>query len=137
MNEYLPQLIRLASLGHFAILIASALVPLRLDWQRVFVALPKLHRQMYWVYGGYVVLSIIAFGVVGLLNADELARGSGLARSFCAYVSLFWIVRLCLQGVLDAKEHLTAWWLTAGYHGLTVMFLFFAVTFGWAAFAIR
>lgn len=137
MTPYLPQWIWLASCGHFAILTASALVPLRLKWSEIFIALPKLHRQMYWVYGGYVVLSIIAFGTIGLLNYDELAGGSGLARCYCGYVAVFWTIRVCLQPVLDVKPYLTSWWLSAGYHGLTAMFLFFVVVYGWAAFAPR
>ena len=53
--------------------------------------------------------------MISLFNAGELAGGSGLARGFCAYVAVFWGVRLGLQGVLDVKEHLTAWWLRLGH----------------------
>jgi hypothetical protein len=88
---------------------------------------------MYWVYGGYVVLSIVAFGLITLLNARELAAGGGLARGFCGYVAVFWGVRVCLQPVFDVKEHLTAWWLRGGYHLLTLLFLFFTAVYGWAA----
>jgi hypothetical protein len=35
--------------------------------------------------------------------------------------------------VFDVEEHLTAWWLRLGYHGLTVLFLFFTAVYGWAA----
>ena len=31
---------------------------------------------MYWVYGGYVVLSIVAFSLISVFNAVELAAGS-------------------------------------------------------------
>lgn len=132
-DESLANLIAVAGACHFGILIASALVPLRLKWKDVFTSLPKLHRQMYWVYGGYVVLAIIAIGAISLLNARELASGSGLARGFCAYAAIFWGVRVALQGVLDVKEHLTAWWLFAGYHLLTLFFVFFTLTFAYAA----
>jgi hypothetical protein len=84
---------------------------------------------MYWVYGGYVVLSIIAFGLICLFNAGELASGSRLARSMCAFMAVFWGIRLALQTRLDVKDHLTAWWLTAGYHLLTVIFIYLATLF--------
>lgn len=129
----LANLIFAAGLMHFGILIASALVPFRLDWKNELASLPKLHWQMYWVYGGYVVLSIIAFGVISVTNAQEIAEGSGLARAFCGYVCIFWLVRLGLQAVLDVKQHLTAWWLTAGYHALSVVFLMLVLIFGWGA----
>ena len=133
MREILPKLIMLAGAGQLCVLVASALVPLRLNWSKDLQVLSRLHRQMYWVYGGYVVLSIIAFGVISLVNAQALADGSRLSRSVCAYIAVFWGIRLSLQAVLDVKEHLTAWWLSAGYHVLTILFVGFTVVYGAAA----
>jgi hypothetical protein len=133
MSDILPSLIFAAGVGQLAVLAASALVPLRLNWREVFRPLPRLHRQMYWIYGGYVVLSIVAFGLLSLFNARELAAGGGLARGVCGYVAVFWAVRLALQAVLDVKEHLTTWWLKAGYHTLTVLFACFTAVYAWAA----
>ena len=122
-----------AGIGQWSILIASSIVPFRLNWREDLKSLPTLHRQMYWVYGGYIVLSILAFGAISVWNAAELASGTGLARGFCLYVALFWGIRLCLQPVFDVKAHLTARWLKAGYAALTVLFASFAVIYGWAA----
>jgi hypothetical protein len=129
----LPTLVFLAGAAHLGILIASALTPIRLSWREELAVLSRLHRQMYWVYGGYVVLAIVAFAGISMLNADEIAGGSGLARGFSLYVAVFWGVRVCLQMVFDVKEHLTAWWLRAGYHLLTVLFLGFTALYGWLA----
>lgn len=133
MDLDLTTLIRLAGAAHFGILIASALVPFRLDWKAELGSLPKLHKQMYWVYGGYVVLAIVAFGLVSLTHAAELAAGGGLARAVCGYVAVFWGIRLGLQAVFDVRPYLTAWWLTAGYHTLTVLFGGFTALYGYAA----
>lgn len=133
MRDQLPMLIFVAGLGQLSVLVASALVPLRLKWRDVFEPLPKLHRQMYWVYGGYVVLAIVAQGLVSVFCAAELASGSGLARGVCGYIAVFWGVRLALQGVLDVKEHLTRWWLRAGYYLLTLLFACFTAVFSLAA----
>jgi hypothetical protein len=135
MRDYLPTLILIAGFAQLSVLVASALVPIRLNWQTQFQVLPRLLRQMYWVYGGYVVLSIIAFGVICIVNCSELAGGSLLARSMCAYLTVFWGIRLSLQAVLDVREHLTAWWLVAGEFLLTALFLYFTLVFGIAAFA--
>lgn len=129
----LTTLIWLAGAAQLCVLVASALVPLRLNWRTELQSLSPLHRQMYWVYGGYVVLSIIAFGMISLVNAAELASGGTLARSFCLYVAVFWGIRLSLQGVLDVKDHLTRWWLRAGYYTLTVLFTCFTLLYGWVA----
>lgn len=134
MKEPLPQLIFWAGILQLTVIVASALVPIRLNWREELKSLSRLHRQMYWVYGGYVVLSIIALGLISICNSAELAAGSGLARGFCFYVAVFWGERLSLQGVFDVKDHLTAWWLRCGYHWLTVMFLTFTLIYGWGAF---
>jgi hypothetical protein len=129
----LTNLIVLAGFGQLTILIASALVPFRLRWQTELQVLPRLHRQMHWVYGGYVVLSIVAFAALSILNAGELASGTGLARGVCAYVAVFWGIRLLLQAVFDIRGYLTRPWMKAGYAALTVMFASFTAIYGWAA----
>jgi hypothetical protein len=136
-EETLTTLLFAGGLAHFLVLIASALVPFRLNWREELRSLSRLHRQMYWVYGGYIVLAIAAFGLISVANARELARGGGLARGFCAYVAVFWGVRVVLQGVFDVKEHLNAWWLRLGYHALTVLFACLALLYGWAAIQPR
>lgn len=134
MKDDLERVIFLCGLAQFGILIASSLVPFRLNWKEELRCLSPLHRQMYWVYGGYVVLSIVAFGVISMLNAREIAGGSPLARSFSCYAAAFWGIRLSLQAVFDVKEHLTAWWLRVGYNLLTCLFLTLTACYGYAAF---
>jgi hypothetical protein len=133
MQELMPQLIFLAGAAQLCILIASALVPFRLQWTTELAVLSRLHRQMYWVYGGYVVLAITMFGLVSLFNARELASGSRLARWVCGYNAVFWGVRLVLQWILDVKEHLSRWWLRLGYYTLTVLFASLTLLYGFAA----
>lgn len=129
----LSTLIFIAGIGQLCVLVASAMVPLRLEWNKVLAPLPPLVRQLFWVYGGYVVLSIISLGTICLLCSEELASGSRLARAFCAYAALFWGIRLSLQPFLQAKSFLTTWWLRGGYHVLTVLFTSFTLIFGWGA----
>ena len=129
----LESLIFLAGAGQLGVLIASSLVPFQLRWKTELTVLPRLLRQMYWVYGGYVVLAIVSFGLISLFNAKELAAGSGLARGICGYIAVFWAIRLSLQGVLDIKERLVTWWLKLGYHLLTVLFVSFTLLYGFAA----
>jgi hypothetical protein len=136
-RELLSTLIWLAGAGQLLVLIASAQVPFRLNWREIVARLPKLHQQMYWTYGGYIVLAIVGQGLVSLLCAGELAAGSSLARGVCGYIAVFWGIRLALQRVLDVKEHLTAWWLRAGYYLLTALFAFFTAVYAVGALAPR
>jgi hypothetical protein len=55
----------------------------------------------------------------------------------CAYIAVFWGVRVVLQGVFDVSEHLTAWWLKVGYGVLTLLFAALTLVYGWAAFVSR
>lgn len=133
MQELLPSLIRIAGVCHFGVLAAAALVPTRLSWKVELARLPKLQRQMYWVYGGYVVLAIVAFGTISVLLAPDLAGGTPLARALAGYMAVFWGIRVTLQAVFDAKPHLTTWWLRLGYHALTLIFLAFTTIYALAA----
>ena len=137
MDTILAKSIFIAGVCQLSVLIASAIVPFRLNWREDLRVLPRLHRQMYWTYGGYVVLSIVAFAIISIINAEELAGGGVLARSFCAYVAVFWAIRGGLQPVFDVKDYLTAWWLTAGYFALSVMFAALTIVYGWAALLPR
>jgi hypothetical protein len=135
-TDTLTRLIFAMGVAQLGVLIASAQVPFRLNWRDDLRSLPRLHRQMYWVYGGYVVLSIVAFALLSLFNARELAAGGGLARGLCGYIAVFWGVRLVLQGVFDVKAYLTAWWLKAGYLVLSLLFASFTVVYALAALGI-
>src|SRR5262245_61520943 len=57
VQEILTFLITLAGFGQLGLLIASTLVPFQLDWKNSLRDLPRLHRQMYWAYGGYIISS--------------------------------------------------------------------------------
>ena len=132
MTIELSNAIYLIWIGQFGVLFASALVPVRLEWKQSLASLPPLMQQLFWVYGGYVVLSIISLGLVCVLNASEMAQSGPLARAICVYGMVFWGIRLALQPILAAKPFLTTWWLYGGYHLLTVLFLSFAMVYIWA-----
>lgn len=135
-TDTLARLLFAAGVAQFGVLVASAIVPFRLNWRTELSSLSRLHRQMYWVYGGYVVLSIVAFAFLSILNARELAGRSGLARGVCGYIAVFWGIRVVLQGVFDVREHLSAWWLKAGYFALTLLFATLTVVYAWAAIGV-
>jgi hypothetical protein len=131
MKLDLSQALYLVGWAQLCVLVASALVPIRLEWRTALSTLPRLLRQLFWVYGGYVVLSIIGLGLICIANAEELASGTRLARSFCAYGTAFWGIRLSLQIFLSAKPFLNRWWLRIGYHLLTILFATFTLILGW------
>jgi len=130
----LIHLLFIAGVLHLGLLVASALTPQVLRWRTELRQLSALSRHVIWVHGGFIVITILGFGTISLFNARSLAGGGGLARSVCAFVSLFWLCRLMVQFYLfDARPYLRGLMLKAGYHGLTVAFTFFVIVYGWAA----
>jgi hypothetical protein len=134
-TELLSQAIFAAGLAQASILVASAQVPSALRWREELRPLPRLHRQMHWVYSGYVVLSIVAFAAISLTNARELAEGGALARAVCAYIAVFWGIRLGLQAVFDLRPYLTTPVKRAGAAVLTLLFAVLTLVYGFAAVA--
>ena len=120
---------------HFFTLIASAMVPKTLDWKGELAKLMPFLRTLFWVYGAFIVLTILAFGVLSVLHPKELASGEGLARGVCAFIAIFWGVRLVVAlFVFDASEFLTTWFFKLGYHVLTVTFIYQTIAYGYCAF---
>ena len=126
--------LRLAGVGHFAILIASALVPKVLDSKTTLNPLPPFLRTLFWVYGMFIVLTIIGMGTLTLLHAHAMATGDAVARSLAAFIAVFWGARLLVQFfIFDARLYLTNGWLKLGYHTLTLAFLFLVAVYAIAA----
>ena len=130
----LETLIFISGILHLGTLIGSAQVPKELDFKNELPKLSPLLRHWVLTAGAYVVINLIAFGLISLFFAGPLASGMPLARAFCAYIAVFWMIRLLVQFFLfDAKPYLRNWFLKAGYHGLTLIFTWHTLVFGYAA----
>ena len=72
----------LAGLGHFAVLGASFQVPARLGWRDELARLRPLNRKLMWTYGGFTVLTIVAFGTLTLAGGTlSIGASPGLIHS--------------------------------------------------------
>ncbi len=128
----------LAGAGHFGILSASALVPKVLDWKNALKPLTPFLRTLFWVYGVFIVLTIISFGVLTLLHADAMARGEPVARSLAAVIGVFWGARLFVQlFIFDTRPFLKNAWMKLGDHVLTAAFVYMTLVFGAVAFGMK
>jgi hypothetical protein len=127
-------LIRVGGVLQLGILVASALVPGVLRWRTELRSLSALSRQLIWVHGAFIVLVIVGLGLISVVEAEQLADGSLLARTVCGFIAVFWGARLAIQCfVFDGRPYLTRWFLKLGYHGLTASFLYLTVAFALAA----
>jgi hypothetical protein len=127
-------LLQIAGALQLSILIASAQVPRVLDWRRNLAGLHPFLRKLFWVYGAFIVLIIVAFATLTFLHAGAMAAGEPVARSLCAFIALFWAARLVVQfAVFDARPFLTNWFYKRGYHALAAIFAALVFIYGWAA----
>ncbi len=132
----LDTLLQVGGVMHFGLLVASSLIPQTLRWRQELAKLEAMTRQLVWVHGAFIVMIIVAFGLLSILDAAELASGTKLARSICGFIAFFWLVRLGIQFFLfDAKPYLKNWLLTVGYHCLTVVFVCLVLIYGSATLA--
>jgi hypothetical protein len=127
----MKSMLLIGGLLHFVILIASALTPRVLDWRENLATLHPFLRRLFWVYGCFIVLTIVSFGTLTLACANELAAGDALARAVCAMIAIFWLARLVVQFfVFDARPFLTTAFRRVGYQGLTLLFLALVFIYG-------
>ncbi|HEY4246174.1 MAG TPA: hypothetical protein VGM64_04915 [Lacunisphaera sp.] len=100
------QAVRLARVAHLISLSTIIYAPIHLGWQDALGHVLKLLRQMGQVYHYYTTATIVAMGLVSLCCAPDLISGTPLARAICAYIALFWIVRLGVQIYYDFRPHM-------------------------------
>ncbi len=132
--DVLEVLIQISGVLHVGTLLGSAQVPKELRFREELPKLPLLLQHWILTAGGYVVLNLIAFGIISLTCASDLISGTRLARGFCGYVAIFWLCRLLIGlFVFDAKPYLRNTFLTIGYYGLTAVFTWHVLVFGAAA----
>jgi len=129
-------LLLIAAVCQLGILIASALVPRALNWRENLASLHPFIRQLFWVYGCFIVLIIIGFSLLTFANAEAMANGDPVARSLCFLIAIFWSARLFVQfAVFDARPFLTNWFYKIGYHMLTIVFALLVAIYALAAFS--
>jgi hypothetical protein len=132
--DSLKTMLILAGLLHLAITSAGVVMTVVLDWRHSLAGLAALTRHIIWTHGAFVLMTIVAFGVVSIACARSLTSGEPLARAVCAFIASFWGVRLLIGFFLfDAKPFTTTVPLKLGYHGLNVVFLYFVVCYTAAA----
>jgi len=127
-------LLQLAAALQLLILIASASTPRVLDWRKNLAVLNPILRKLFWVYGVFVVMVIIAFAALTFRHADAMAAREPVARSLCLFIAIFWGARLLVQfAIFDARPFLTNWFYKTGFHALTIIFAFLTFVYGKAA----
>jgi len=127
---YLQWALIVAGVLHFGLLAAGLSAPRVLNWKQELLKVNSLTRQLVLVHGGYIVLTIIAFGVITLLAGPALMSGDVTALLVTSFIGLFWLIRFLVQlFYFDARPWLTTWWRKWGYGALYGVFAYLSTVY--------
>jgi hypothetical protein len=132
IEQWLSLALWITGAGHFCVLIASFQVPHRLKWKEDLAKLATFNRKLMWVYGGFTVYTVAAFGVMTLALHGELMRGERAARVLACFIGFYWLLRI----VVDFVYYSHADWpkgmaFRLGHVLLTSLFVFLCGSY-WA-----
>lgn len=89
--------VALAGLAHLGLVLVGTQVPRVMGWREELPRLGRANRQLFWVYGAFIVGANLGFGVLSLLYARDIADGRGLAGGFALFLGVYWTARLAVQ----------------------------------------
>jgi hypothetical protein len=134
MRINLTVLLQVAAVLHLGLMCAGLLMPRVVGMCAHLERLPPFIRHLFWVYYSFIGLSLLGFSLITFAFADTLAAGGGLARALCAFLAVFWTVRLLAATfVFDMRPYLTTGARRLGYHALNIVFGFLPIVYALAA----
>ncbi len=133
MNK-LTLLLELAGVMHLGLMCAGALMPRAVNLRANIAGLPPFIRRLFWVYHAFIGLCLVSFGLITVTFAGTLAAGSDLARAVCAFMAVFWTVRLIAATfIFDVRPYLANNLWRLGYHATNIVFIYLPIVYAWAA----
>jgi hypothetical protein len=130
----LALLLRFAGILHLGLLCAGLMMPGVVGLRGHLATLPIFIRRLFWVYYAFIGLCLMSFGLLTFTLAGTLAEGGTLARALCAFLVVFWTLRLIAATfVFDLGPYLTNTYRRVGYHGINLVFIYLPVVYLLAA----
>lgn len=127
-------LIQLAGLAHLGLIAAGVLMPRIVQLRTHVATLPPFINRLFWVYYTFIGLCLLSFGSLSFFAAPQLADGSPLGRLVCAFLAVFWTIRLIVASfVFDVRPYLKNFGLKVGYQLTNVVFIALPIIYGWVA----
>jgi len=109
MNPTFSFFIQLAGAMQLFTAAANFVLPAKLRYRDNLAKVSPIIRQIFIVHSAYIVLVLTGFGLVCLLFPADLCGASPLGKFLCAFLALFWGLRVGIQfGYYDSsirKEH--------------------------------
>jgi hypothetical protein len=93
----LTQHLQVVGVLMFALFLLNFAVWKHYQWGEEIKRLTLLTRQVFIVHSFFIMLSILAFGVVSLMYPQALLEPSLLGRLVLAFLTMFWGCRFLMQ----------------------------------------
>lgn len=126
-------LLQLAGLGQLVLAAGSLAIPRILGWSGKLAGLDPFMRRLFWVYGGYILGTNIALGLVSLLAAPALATPGPLALALNLYALAYWGARILIQFSLFQKYKPQGRHFWIGELALAALFIYLTAVYAVAA----
>ena len=130
----LTMLLKVGGVMHLGLMAAGLMMPQVVGLRAHLTTLPEFIRRLFWVYYSFIALCLLSFSVLTFAFADTLASGGQLARAICAFLAVFWTLRLVVATfVFDLRPYLTSTARRMGFHATNVAFAYLPIVYGVAA----
>lgn len=134
MNSIIP-FIWAAGVVQLCVASANIFAPRKLRYAENLSKVSTIVGQIFRVYSVYISLTLILLAMLSFFFAEELAGGSRLGRFLCAFMAVFWTLRVFIQQFYYDRE------LRRQNRGFDLLFrfafLYLAVVFTVAALGVR
>jgi hypothetical protein len=97
MNLSLQSFVQLAGALQLIIAAANFFAPAKLHYRENLIKLSPIVRQIFIVHSIYIVIVLVGFGLICLLFPNDLCGASHLGKFLCAFLAVFWGLRVILQ----------------------------------------
>lgn len=130
MKSFFDTALWIAAAGHFLVLFASFQVPAKLGWKENLSKLMPFNRKLIWKGGAFIVMTIVAFGILTLYLHNEMLQGSNVAIGIATFIGLFWAARVFTDLFYFSHNDWPAGIImTIGHYLLTGLFITLSVTY--------
>lgn len=127
-------MLQIAGVLHLGLICAGLLMPRVVNMRVHLAALPTFLQRLFWVYYSFIAFCLVSFGLVSFIFAGTLAAGGGLARAVCAFLAVFWTIRLiAAMFIFDVRPYLTNVFWRLGYAATNVVFISLPVIYALAS----
>lgn len=127
--------LKLAGYLQIALCLGSLVIPKMLNWNRELNKVALIIKQIFWTYAAYILIFNLSFGLLSVFGAEELLANSFLSKSVSVFIFIYWLARVFIQFFyFDTKSAPQGFIYKLGEFGLTSLFIFLTLVYGWVAY---